>query len=181
MYFVGKSRKFRWFLLKNWAKNSKCASIPINADICNSNLFSHQHLTSLCVIYVVSLQEKFKREFYRRFSFFHKYGIGKRFHQSASGMATGATTLTDYHDKTLSVCNMRGSISQHTSHFIKKPCCVRTENLLRNNNGIVFKNSYVTNDDEDNFTITSNPFNENSHREYNSEAELEDFEFTKII
>lgn len=95
-------------------------------------------------------------------------------------MATGATTLTDYHDKTLSVCNMRASISHNTTHFIKKPCCVRNENLFRNTNGIVFKNTYATNEDDDNFTITSNPFTEN-HRDYNSEVEIEDFEFTKII
>lgn len=136
--------------------------------------------------FYIMQQEKFKREFYRRFSFFQKYGMGKRFHhQSATGMATGATTLTDYHDKTLSVCNTRASISQHTTHVIKKPCCVRNENLLRanttNNGGVVFKNSYVTDDDDDNFNITSNPFIERHGRSYNSEIEGEDFEFTKII
>lgn len=93
-------------------------------------------------------------------------------------MATGATTLTEYHDKTLSVSNMRTSISHNTTHFVKKPCCVQNEKLLRNNNGIMFKSSYVTNEDDDSFTITSNPFAENQ-RDYHSE--VEDFEFTKII
>jgi hypothetical protein len=95
-------------------------------------------------------------------------------------MATGATTLTDYHDKTLSVCNTRASISQH---MIKKPCCVRNENLLRSNNGMVFKNSYAADDEDDNFTITSNPFIER-HPRYNNSADIEheeDFEFAKII
>jgi hypothetical protein len=109
--------------------------------------------------------------------------MGKRFHQSASGMA-GATTMTDYHDKTLSVCNTRASISHHTTHIIKKPCCVRNENLLRGNNGgVVFKNSYAADDDDDNFTITSNPFIERHRGGYNSaeKEHEEDFEFSKII
>lgn len=95
-------------------------------------------------------------------------------------MNTGATTLTDYQEKTMSMYNTRASISHHTSHNVKKPCCVRNENLFRNTNGVVFKNSYVTDDDDDNYTITSNPFVENN-RCYNSEIEAEDFEFTKII
>lgn len=96
-------------------------------------------------------------------------------------MATGATTLTcDYHDKTVSLYNTRTSISPHSSHIVKKSCCVRNENLFRGGNGVVFKNSYVTDDDDDNYTITSNPFVENN-RSYNSEIEQEDFEFTKII
>jgi len=139
-------------------------------------------------------QEKFKREFYKRFSFFHKFGFGKRFHTSANAMNTGATTLTDYHEKTMSLYNTRASISQHSSHAVKKSCCNRyNENLHRaiNNgsgaggngsSGIVFKNSYINDDDDDNFTITSNPFIEHSNRCYNSEREeTEDFEFTKII
>lgn len=129
-------------------------------------------------------KEKFKREFYKRFSFFHKFGFGKRFHQSASGMATGPTTLTDYPEKTMSTYNTRASISHHSSHIVKKSCCVRNENLFRsggNGNGMVFKNSYVMDDDDaDNYTITSNPFIENN-RGYNPELESEDFEFTKII
>lgn len=127
------------------------------------------------------LQEKFKREFYKRFSFFHKYGFGKRFHQSANAMNTGATTLTDYQDKTVSLYNTRASISHHSSHIIKnkKSCCVRNENLYRGGNGVVFKNSYVADEDDENYTITSNPFAENNR--YNSEIETEDFEFTKII
>lgn len=43
----------------------------------------------------------------------------------------------------------------------------------------MFKNSYATDDDDD-VTITSNPFIENN-RGYNSEIETDDFEFTKII
>lgn len=134
------------------------------------------------VFFVV--QEKFKREFYRRFSFFHKYGLGKRFHQSASGCATGLTTMTEYHDR--SVCHTRASFSQyhHPAHVVKKPCCVRNENLLRANNGVVLKNSYANDDEEDqNFTtITSNPFIESNNRAYRtSDVEAEDFEFTKII
>lgn len=93
-------------------------------------------------------------------------------------MATGASTLTDYHEKTVSTYNTRASISNHPSHIIKKSCCVRNENLFRGGNGMVFKNSYVTDDDDENYTITSNPFIENN-RSYNSESE--DFEFTKII
>lgn len=135
-----------------------------------------------CFEFLSSLsQEKFKREFYKRFSFFHKYGFGKRFHQSASAMNTGATTLTDYQDKTVSLYNTRASISHHSSHINKnkKSCCVRNENLYRGGNGVVFKNSYVADDDDENYTITSNPFAENNR--YNSEIETEDFEFTKII
>jgi hypothetical protein len=126
-------------------------------------------------------QEKFKREFYKRFTFFHKFGFGKRFDRPATGMATGATSLTDYHDKTVSMYNTRASISHHSSHIVKKSCCVRNENLFRASNGVVLKNSYVMDDDnDDNYTITSNPFIENN-RSYNSEMESEDFEFTKII
>lgn len=130
-------------------------------------------------IFFFSAQEKFKREFYKRFSFFHKFGFGKRFHQ-ANGLATGATTLTDYHEKTVSMYNTRASISPHSSHIIKKSCCVRNDNLFRGGNGMVFKNSYVLPDDDDDYTITSNPFIENN-RSYNSEVEVEDFEFTKVI
>jgi hypothetical protein len=95
-------------------------------------------------------------------------------------MATGASTLTDYHDKTVSTYNTRASISHHPSHIVKKACCVRNENLFRggNGNGMVFKNSYVADDDDENYTITANPFIEHN-RSYNSESE--DFEFTKII
>lgn len=46
---------------------------------------------------------------------------------------------------------------------------------------MMFKNSYVTEDDDYNYTITSNPFVESNNRCYNSEIETEDFEFTKII
>jgi hypothetical protein len=127
--------------------------------------------SSICLF-----QEKFKREFYKRFSFFYKLGFGKRF-QSQAGMATGATSLTDCHDKTMSLYNTRASIS-HSTHFKKKSCCVRNENLFQTNNGVVFKNSYVTEDDDDNYTITSTPFIENN-RCFNPETE--DFEFTKII
>ncbi|CRK91705.1 CLUMA_CG005351, isoform A [Clunio marinus] len=124
--------------------------------------------------------EKFKREFYKRFSFFHKFGFGRRFYQSTSGMA-GATTMTDYHnDKTMSTYNTRASISHHLSHNTKKSCCVRNENLFRSGNGVVYKNSYITDDDDDNYTITSTPFIENN-RNYNTETEGEDFEFSKII
>lgn len=96
-----------------------------------------------------------------------------------SGMA-GATTMTDYPDKTMSMYNTRASISHHPSHIVKKPCCVRNENLFRSSNGTVFKNSYAADDDDDNYTITSTPFIENN-RNYNSEIDAEDFEFTKII
>lgn len=96
-------------------------------------------------------------------------------------MATGATSLTDCHDKTMSMYNTRASISHNSSHFKKKSCCVRNENLFRGGgNGMVFKNAYVTDDDDENYTITSTPFIENN-RCYNSEIETEDFEFTKII
>lgn len=95
-------------------------------------------------------------------------------------MATGATTLTDYHDKTVSMYNTRASISHHSSHIVKKSCCARNENLFRGGNGMVFKNSYATDEDDENYTITSNPFAE-SNRCFNSEVETEDFEFTKII
>lgn len=75
--------------------------------------------------------------------------------------ATGATSMTcEYHDKT---------VSMH-----KKPCCVRNENLK----DVVFKNSYVTDDDDENYPI-SNPFVEHN-RSYNSEIETDDFEFNKI-
>jgi len=96
-------------------------------------------------------------------------------------MATGATSLTDCHDKTMSMYNTRASISHNSSHFKKKSCCVRNENLFRGGggNGIVFKNAYATDDDDENYTITSTPFIENNR--YNSEVETEDFEFTKII
>lgn len=93
--------------------------------------------------------------------------------------------MTDYHDR--SVCHTRTSFSQyHHPHVIKKPCCVRNENLLRNanNGGVVLKNSYVADDDDDrNYTtITSNPFIESNNRNYrNSDVNSEDFEFTKII
>lgn len=93
-------------------------------------------------------------------------------------MATGASTLTDYHEKTMSTYNTRASISHHPSHIVKKACCVRNENLFRGGNGMVFKNSYVADDDDESYTITSNPFIEHN-RSYNSESE--DFEFTKII
>lgn len=113
--------------------------------------------------------------------------MGKRFNQSANGCATGITTMTDYHDR--SVCHTRASFSQyhHPAHAVKKPCCVRNENLLRANNGVVLKNSYATDDDDDhnnyNTTITSNPFIESNNRAYrSSDVDLpEDFEFTKII
>lgn len=138
------------------------------------------------IIIIIMPQEKFKREFYRRFSFFNKFGIGKRFHQSANGCATGITTMTDYPDR--SVCHTRASFSSshHPAHVVKKSCCVRNENLLRggSNNGVVLKNSYTTDDDDDqNFTtITSNPFIESNNRAYrSSDVDQEDFEFTKII
>lgn len=109
--------------------------------------------------------------------------MGKRFHQSASGMATGITTMTEYHDRS------RASFSQyhHPAHIVKKPCCVRNENLLRagnNNNGVVLKNSYTADDDEDHnyATITANPFIEGNNRVYRgSDVDAEDFEFSKII
>lgn len=92
--------------------------------------------------------------------------------------------MTDYHDR--SVCHTRASFSQyhHPAHAVKKPCCVRNENLLRANNGVVLKNSYVADDDDDqNYTtITSNPFVESNNRAYrSSDVDTEDFEFTKII
>lgn len=135
----------------------------------------------ICFVAFFIPQEKFKREFYKRFTFFHKFGFGKRFNHPG-GTATGATTLTDYHDKTVSMCNTRASISHHSSHLIKKSCCVRNENLFKSNgNGVIFKNSYANDDDDYNYTITSNPFIESNNRCYNSEIESEDFEFTKII
>lgn len=143
-----------------------------------SDDFAARFVLSHLSTFVSFSKEKFKREFYKRFSFFHKFGFGKRFYQ-ANGMATGATTLTDYPDKSMSTYN-RASISHHSSHIVKKSCCVRNENLFRGGNGVVFKNSYANDDDDENYTITSNPFVENN-RSYNSEIEAEDFEFTKII
>jgi hypothetical protein len=90
--------------------------------------------------------------------------------------------MTEYHDRSVT----RASFSQyhHPAHVVKKPCCVRNENLLRANNGVVLKNSYANDDEEDhNFTtITSNPFIESNNRAYRtSDVDAEDFEFTKII
>lgn len=50
--------------------------------------------------------------------------------------------------------------------------------LFQGGNGTVFKNSYAADvDDDDNFTITSNPFID-SQKNYNSETEGE-YEFSK--
>lgn len=72
----------------------------------------------------------------------------------------------------------RTSFSHHSSHLVKKPCCARNEMLFQGGNGTVFKNSYAADvDDDDNFTITSNPFID-SQKNYNSETEGE-YEFSK--
>ncbi|CAO1437875.1 unnamed protein product [Diamesa tonsa] len=106
--------------------------------------------------------EKFKREFYKRFSFFHKFGFGKRFFPANGGNhgVTGATTMTDYHtDKTVSLYTRAGSFHS-SSNVLRNSCCQHPKNDFHGNlninyNGII-KNDYTT--DEEDYRIIANPF-----------------------
>lgn len=170
---------FDWLAMSNSCYNPFIYGI-YNVSSAKIWYLAVRWLRNCNLISFLDSQEKFKREFYKRFTFFHKFGFGKRFNHPG-GTQTGATTLTDYQDKTMSVCGTRASISNQSSHLIKKSCCVRNENLFRNNgNGMMFKNSYAADEEDFNYTITSNPFVESNNRCYNSE-DTEDFEFTKII
>lgn len=130
-------------------------------------------------------QEKFKREFYKRFSFFHKFGFGKRFFPANGGNhgVTGATTMTDYHtDKTVSLYTRAGSFHS-SSNVLRNSCCQHPKNDFHGNlninyNGII-KNDYTT--DEEDYRIIANPFIDSQLLNSDIDGSEKDFEFNKII
>jgi hypothetical protein len=123
------------------------------------------------------IKEKFKREFYKRFTILQKFGYGKRFTRSAYGLTTGATTLSEYHHEKIGSSNINNKTyivkdRCNSSSQMKKSCCVQNENMLSGNGNNKTSSSYLRSSHaacNNNDNIELHPFIEKCKKQYHNE------------